>query len=116
MARLGPVLMRALKSSYAMPRDSFFFCLKDRTSKRGLTTLEMGKKYKQKLEHKVSQYPCLLPMVSLYQRLALPFKEKGKSFHRKVSSNMPAMRRHAQVCSNLFRWEYGFSSSSLEKD
>jgi hypothetical protein len=42
MARLGLVLMRALKHSRSMPRD-FFFCLKDRISKRSLTTLEMGK-------------------------------------------------------------------------
>jgi hypothetical protein len=42
MARSGPVLMRALKRSHAMPRD-FFFCLKDRISKQSLTTLEMGK-------------------------------------------------------------------------
>ena len=75
MARLGPVLMRALKSSYAMPRDSFFFCLKDRASKRSLTTLEMGKNCKQKLEHRASQSPCLLLMVRLYQRLTFPVKK-----------------------------------------
>ena len=57
----------------------------------------MGKKLKQKLEHNASQSPCLLLMVCLYQCLALPFKEKGKSFHRKVLSDIPAMRRHAQV-------------------
>jgi hypothetical protein len=116
MAWSGPVLMRALKRSHDVPRDYFSFYLKVRTSERKLTTLEMGKKYKQKLEHKVPQSPCLLPMVCLYQRLALPFKEKEKSFHHKVSSDMPAMRRHAQVCSNSFRWEYGFSSSLPKKD
>ena len=92
--------MRALKCSNAMPRDSFSSCLKDRTSERRLTTLEMGKKCKQKLEHKASQSPCLLSMVSLYQRLAFPVKQKEKSFHRKVSSDMPAcvgMHRFAQT-------------------
>jgi hypothetical protein len=76
----------------------------------------MEKKYKQKLEHKASQYPCLLPMVSLYQHLAFPVKEKQKSFHRNVLSDMPAMHRHAQVCSNSFKWKYGFSSSLPKKD
>ena len=91
--------------SHAMPRDSLFLCLKDRTSERSLTTLEMGTNCKQNLEHKASQSPCLLPMVRLYQRLAFPVKEKGKSFHRTVSSDMG----HAQVCSNSFKWEQGFS-------
>ena len=115
MARLGPVLIRLLKHSHAVTRDSFLFCLKDRTSKRSLTILEMGKNCKQKLEHKASQSPYLLPIVRLYQRLAFLVKEKGKRFHHKVSSDMPAMRRHEQVCSNSFKWEYGFSSSSLKK-
>ena len=105
MARSGPVLIRVLKHSHAVPRDSFFFCLNDRTSERSLTTLEMGNNYKQKLEHRAPQSFCLLPIVRLYQRLAFPVKEKGKSFHRKVSSDMPTMRKHAQVCSNSFRWE-----------
>ena len=68
-----------------------------------MTTLEIGKNCKQKLEHRAFQTPCLLPMVRLYQRLAFPIKEKEKSFHRKVSSDMPAMHKHAQVCSNSFR-------------
>jgi hypothetical protein len=55
-------------------------------------------------------------MVSLYQCLAFPVKEKGKSFHCKVSSDMPSMHWHAQVCSNSYKWEYGFSSPSPEKD
>ena len=57
MARSEPVLMRALKRSHDVPRDSFSFCLKVRTPERRLTTLEMGKKCKQKLEHKASQSP-----------------------------------------------------------
>jgi hypothetical protein len=103
MARSGPILMRVLKHSDAMSRDSFLFCLKDRTFERSLTTLEMKKNYKQKLEHRAFQSPCLLPMVRLYQRLAFPVKEKGKNFHRKVLSDMPAMCRHVQVYSNSFR-------------
>jgi hypothetical protein len=35
------------------------------------------------------------PMVSLYQHLAFPIKEKGKGFHRKVLFDMPAMHKHA---------------------
>ena len=105
MARLGPILIRVLKRSHVVPTDSFFFCLKDRTSKQSLTTLEMGKNCNQKLEHRASQSPCLLPMVILYQSFIFPVKEKGKSFHHKVLSDMPAMRKHAQVCSNSFRWE-----------
>jgi hypothetical protein len=73
----------------------FSFCLKDRISKQRLTTLEMGKKCKQMLEHKASQSPCLLPMVCLYQCLALPVKENAKGFHHKVSSDMPIMRKYA---------------------
>ena len=95
MARSGLVLIRALKRPHAMPRDSFSFYLKDRTLERRLTTLEMGKNCKQKLEHKASQSPYLLLIVCLYQHLALPIKEKGKSLHHKVSFDMPAMHRHA---------------------
>ena len=36
-----------------MPRDSSSSCLIFRTSFRGLTTLEMGKKHKQNLENSV---------------------------------------------------------------
>jgi hypothetical protein len=59
--------------------DSCSSCLKDRTSERRLTTLEMGKKCKQKLKHKASKSPYLFPIVSLYQRLAFSIKEKEKS-------------------------------------
>ena len=55
------------------------------------------------------------PYGEMYQRLAFPVKEKGKRLHRKVLSDMPAMHRHAQICSNSFRWEEGFSSSLPEK-
>jgi hypothetical protein len=48
----------------------------------------MGKKYKQKLEHKASQSPCTFPMVQVYQCLAIPVKENGNSFHFKVSCVM----------------------------
>jgi hypothetical protein len=102
MARSWPILMRVLKRSHVMPRDSFFFCLKDRISKRSLTTLEIGKNCKQKQEHMASQSPCLPPMVRLYQCLTFLVKEKGKSLYHKVLSDMPTMRRHAQVCSNSF--------------
>ena len=95
MERLGPVLIIVFKHSHVVPRDSFFSCLKDRRSEQSLTTLEMGKNCKQNLEHKASQSPYLLPMMRLYQHLAFPVKEKGKSFNRKVSSDMPLMRRHA---------------------
>ena len=61
MARLGPVLIRVLKRSHVVPTDSFFFCLKDRTSKQSLTTLEMGKNCNQKLEHRASQSPLSTP-------------------------------------------------------
>jgi hypothetical protein len=54
MARSGPELTRSLKRAHAAPRDSFSFCLKDRTSIQRLATPEMEKKYKQKLEHKDS--------------------------------------------------------------
>jgi hypothetical protein len=59
-------------------RDSLSSCLKDRTLALRLTTLEMGKKSKQKLERKVPQSPYFFSMVWLYHFLALPFKEKGK--------------------------------------
>jgi hypothetical protein len=54
MARLGPELTRSLKRAHVAPRDSFSFCLKDRTYIQRLTTLEMEKKDKQKLEHRAS--------------------------------------------------------------
>ena len=108
MARSGPELTRSFKRAYAAPRDSFSFCLKDRTSIRRLTTPEMGKKDKQKLEHKASQSSCTLPMVRVYQCLALPVKENVNSFHLKVSCDMPTICKHAQVCSNSRRWYMGF--------
>ena len=74
MARSGPELNRPLKHAHATPRDSFSFCLKDRTSLRRLTTPEMGKKDKQKLEHKASQSSCTLPTVWVYQCLVFPSK------------------------------------------
>ena len=63
MARPGPELTRSLKRAHAAPRDSFSFYLKDRTSLRRLTTLEMEKNDKQKLEHKASQSPRTLPTI-----------------------------------------------------
>ena len=108
--------MRLLKRTHDMPRDSFPFCLKYRTSNRRLTTLEMGKKDKKNLEHKVSRSPYKLPTVWLYQCLAIPVKEKGNSFHLRVSSDMPAICKNTQVCSNSHRWKYGFSSPSPKKD
>jgi predicted 2-oxoglutarate/Fe(II)-dependent dioxygenase YbiX len=84
MIKLGPMVIRSLKRAHDVPRDSCYFCLKDRTSNRRRTTLEMGKKAKQNLEHRISQSPCILPMVYLYHRLALPVKENGNNFHLKV--------------------------------
>jgi hypothetical protein len=102
--------------SHNVPKDSFSFCLKVRTFIRRLTTLEMGKKDKQNLEHSISQYPCTLSAVCLYHHLALPVKENGNNFHLKVSSYIPAICKHAQVCSNSCRREYGFSSPFPKKD
>ena len=116
MARSGLELTRSLKRAHAAPRDYFSFCLKDRTSIQRLTTAEMGKKDKQKLEHKASQSPCTLPKVRVYQCLAIFVKEKGNSLHFSVSCDMPTICKHAQVCSNSRRWVYGFSSPSPEND
>ena len=116
MARSGLELTRSLKRTHAAPRDSFSFYLKDRTSIRRLTTPEMEKKDKQKLEHKAFQSPCTLPTARVYQCLALPVKENGNSFHFNVSCDMPTICKHAQVCSNSHRWVYGFSSPSPEND
>ena len=116
MARFGLVMMRLLIRSHDVPRDSYSSCLKFRTSFRRLTTLEMGKKRKQNLEHSVSQSPCILLTVRLYHCLALPVKENGNNFHLKVLSDMPAIGKHAQVYSNSHRCEYGFSLPSPEKD
>jgi hypothetical protein len=99
-----------------VPRDSSSSYLKLRTSFWRLTTLEIGKKCKQNLEHSISQSSCILSMVRLYQCLALPVKEKGNNFHLKVSSNMPVICKHAQVYPNSHRCEYGFSSPSPKKD
>jgi hypothetical protein len=116
VARPGPVMMSSLKWSHDVARDSSYSCLKFRTYFRRLTTLEMGKKRKQNLEHKVFQSPCILPMVWLYHYLALPIKENENNFHLKVLSDMPMICKHAQICSYSRRCEYGFSSPSPEKD
>jgi hypothetical protein len=83
MAKFGPESIRKLKRSQDVVRDSLSSYLKDRTLALRLTTLEMGKKPKQKLEVKFPN----LPASSLwfdYTILALLFKEKEKSFHLKV--------------------------------
>ena len=116
MARSGPVVMRSIKWAHDVPRDSCSFCFKDRTSFRRLTTLEMGKKAKQNLEHSIFQSHCILPMVCLYHRLALPIKENGNNVYHKVLLDMPMICKHAQVYSNSCRCEYGFWTSSPEKD
>ena len=116
MVMSGPMMISSLKQSHDVLRDSSSSCLKFRTSFRRLTTLELGKKRKQNLEHSISQSPCILSTVRLYNCLALPVKENGNNFHLKVLSDMPAIRKHAQICSNSHRCEYGFSSLSLEKD
>jgi hypothetical protein len=76
----------------------------------------MEKKDKQNLDHSIFQSPCILPMVCLYHRLALPVKENGYYFHLKVLLDMPAICKYAQVCLNSHRCEYVFSLSSPEKD
>jgi hypothetical protein len=116
MSRLGPVVMKSLKQAHDAPRDSSSSCLKFRTSFRRLTTLEMRKKCKQNLEHSISQFPCILPTVRLYQYLALPIKENENNFHLKVSSDMPAICKYTHVCSISYRCEYGFLLPFLEKD
>ena len=116
MARFGPVMMSSLKQSHDVPRDSSSSCLKFRTSFQRLITLEIGKKARQNLEHNISQSPFILPTVLLYHCLALPIKENGNNFHLKVLLDMLAIRKHAQVCSNSCRCDYGFSLPSPEKD
>ena len=102
------MVIRSLTHSHDVARDSSSSCLKDRTSFRRLTTLEMGKKHKLNLEHNVSQSPCILPTVRLYHYLALPVKENGNNFHLKVLSNMPAIRKHAQSAQTLIGVSMGF--------
>ena len=100
MARSWPELTRSLKRVHAAPRDSFSFCLKGRTSIRRLTALEMGKKDKQKLEHRASQSSCTLSTVRVYQCLALPVKENKNRFHFKVHVTClryTSMHRFAQT-------------------
>ena len=116
MARSGPELTRSLKHAHAAPRDSFSVCLKDRTSIRRLTTLEMGKKDKQMLEYKAFNSPCTLSTVWVYQCSAVLVKENKNSFHFKVSCDMPAICKHAQFCSNSHRWIHGSSSPSPENN
>jgi hypothetical protein len=65
-AKFGLESIRELKHSQDVARDSLSSCLKDRTLALRMTTLEMGKKFKQKLEHKVPQSPCFLSTVRLY--------------------------------------------------
>ena len=94
------MMMRSLQQSHDVPRDSSSSCLKFRTSLRRLTTLAMGKKCKQNLEHNVSQSSYILPTVRLYHCLVLPVKENRNNFHLKVSLDMPVictMHRSAQT-------------------
>ena len=105
-----------IKMSPCHAMSFLFFCLKDRTSFQRLITLEIGKKARQNLEHNISQSPFILPTVLLYHCLALPIKENGNNFHLKVLLDMPVISKHAQVCPNSHRCEYGFSSPSPEKD
>jgi hypothetical protein len=65
-AKFGPESIRELKCSQEVAIHTLSSYLKDRTLDLRLTTLEMGKKSKQKLEHKVSQSPCFFSMVQLY--------------------------------------------------
>jgi hypothetical protein len=94
MARLGPVVMKSLKQAHDAPRDSSSSCLKFRTSFRRLTTLEMGKKCKQNLEHSVSQFPCILPTVRLYQCLVFPSKRTKITF---ILRSRQACQRYASI-------------------
>jgi hypothetical protein len=103
MDRAGPDWIRLSKRSQTAIRDSSSSYVKDKISKRRQTILKIGKKSRQKLEQRASQFPSLLGVVRLYQILAFLSKEKEKSFHLKVSLDMPLMCRHAQVCSNLFK-------------
>jgi hypothetical protein len=65
-AKSGLEFIRELKRSQDVARDSLSSCLKDRTLALRLTTLEVGKKSKQNLEHKVPQSPCFFSTVQLY--------------------------------------------------
>jgi hypothetical protein len=62
-SKSGLESIRELKHSQDVARDSLFSYLKDRTSVLRLTTLEMEKKSKQKLEHKVPQSPYFFTTV-----------------------------------------------------
>ena len=114
--RFGPVRVRPIKWSHDSPRDFSSSCLKERISIRRSSTLEIGKYLKIKLLYSsFQQSPSALPMLSLYQCLAFPVKENGKSFYLRVSSDMPSMRRRSQIRPNSSRCVYGFSSPSPEK-
>jgi hypothetical protein len=73
-------------------------------------------KCKQKLERKVPQSPCTLPVVREYQCLAFLVKENRNSFHLNVSCDMPSICKHAQISSNSHRSVYGFLLSSPENE
>ena len=88
MAWSGPELTRSLKHAHATLRDSFSFYLKDRTSIRRLTTPYMGKKDKQKLEHKASQSPCT-PLVFINLSLVLI-----ATYYKPISPNITLLGCH----------------------
>jgi hypothetical protein len=66
MDRAGPEWIRLLKHSQLAIRDSSSSCVKDKISKRRQMILEIGKKSRQKLEQRASQFPFLLGLVRLY--------------------------------------------------
>jgi hypothetical protein len=96
MDRAGPEWTRLSKRSQAAIRDSSSSYVKDKISKRRQTILEIGKRSRQKLEQRASQFPSLLGVVRLYQILAFPSKEKEKSFHLKVVTLL-VLRAHLAI-------------------
>ena len=115
MARLGPKLTRSLKHAHAAPRDSFSFCLKDRTSLRRLNT--------QRWERKISKSQSIkLPNLLVhslwfgYTSVEL-FPSKRTKIAFTLKFHVTCLR-----CASMHRFAqtliggYGFSSPSPEND
>lgn len=59
--------------------------------------------------------PFTFPTFWVYHCFAFLLRENENNFHRKLSSDMPAMVRHAQSCSNSRTWLYGLLYSKPKR-
>ena len=95
---------------------SLSFCWKEQISLCRAMIRDIGKNSRHCLSLTSCQLLCTLPTVYVYHYSAFPIKEKGNSFHLRVSCVIPAMANNEHNRSKSNRWWYGFSLSNPEKE